>query len=172
MCVFNGFSSVLCQAFGRSVLCLPKAVFLIHSRLDNQFPVLLARSDTGLVSVFGEEDSEMACRYSEFCRSLVAVELYVLTLVVLLRHVLAIDLRFPSHHLVAAQRILDIQIVAVCLHAAFGLLFALEIIDIHKEVLAVQKDLARRHLFQVVFVVEFHELFEARYAIEVPIGVL
>ena len=124
------------------------------------------------MSIFGEEDREVACRHSELGGSLVAVELYVLTLVVLLRHVLAIDLRFPSHDLVVTQRNLDIQVVAVCLHAAFGLLFALEIIDVHEEVLAVQEDLARRHLFQVVLVVEFHELFEARYAIEVPVGVL
>jgi hypothetical protein len=67
---------------------------------------------------------------------------------------------------------LDIEIVAVCLHAAFCLLFAFEIIDVDEEVFAVQIDFAGRQLFQVVLVVKFHELLEAGYTIEVPVGVL
>ena len=58
------------------------------------------------------------------------------------------------------------------LHAAFGFLFTFEIKDIDKEVFAIQVNLTCRHLFEVVIVVEFHEFFEARYTIVIPVCIL
>ena len=113
----------------------------------------------------------MAGGHGELRGGLVAVELHVLALVVLLRHFLAVHLGFPSHNLIVAQRDLDVQIVLVRLHAAFGFLLAFEVQNVHKQVLAVQENLARRQFFEIILVVKLHEFFQSGYAVEVPISV-
>ena len=123
------------------------------------------------MGIGGEEDSEMAGRYGELGGSIVSVELHILAFVILLGHVLAVHLGFPSHLFVVPQRDLDIQIVAMRLHTAFGLLFALEINNIHIQILAIQIDFACRQFLEIIVVVELHKLFQSRYAVEIPISV-
>ena len=123
------------------------------------------------MSIAREEDNEIARR--NFKKNLrgVIVQFYILALIVLFAHALAVLLRLPAHRFAVGQRQLDINIVAVCLHRQVFLVLALQVNDVDEEVVSVQTNFASRKDFQVVVVKELHKSLQTGNDIVIKVGV-